>query len=111
MKLNTIFLILTTLVFTSSLYARGELSSIPSEIFKGCAKCHGKDGMNPAFGRSEAIAGQEVEDLIESINFFKDSDFGKKGVILVMAKQVNHLNAKQIEDLAVYISKLGKAKQ
>ena len=84
-------------------------SSIPSEIFNGCAKCHGKDGRNPAFGRSEPLAGQEVEDLIESINFFKDSDFGKKGVILVMAKQVEHLNEKQIEDLAVYISKLRKA--
>jgi cytochrome c553 len=101
---------LISLVFTSSLFARGELSTIPSEIFKGCAKCHGKDGKNPAFGRSEAIAGQDVEDLVESINFFKESQFGKRGVILVMAKQVKHLNEKQIEDLAVYISKLGKAR-
>ncbi len=106
MKSNFIILLLTSLVLTSTLYARGHTSTIPSEIFKGCAKCHGKDGKNLAYGRSEPLAGQEVEDLIESINFFKESEFGKKGVILVMSKQVNHLNDKQIEELAVYISKL-----
>ena len=108
MKFHTIILILISLVFTSSLYARGEISTVPSEIFKGCAKCHGLDGKNPAFGRSEALAGQDVEDLIESINFFKDSEFGERGVTLVMAKQVKHLNQQQIEDLAKFISKLGK---
>jgi len=110
MKFDTFILILITLVFTSSLYARGEVSTIPSEIFKGCAKCHGEDGKNSAFGRSEALAGQEVEDLVESINFFKDSQFGQKGVIIVMAKQVKHLNDEQIENLAEYISKLGTKK-
>lgn len=110
MKFNTFLLILISLVFTSSLYARGEVSTIPSEIFKGCAKCHGEDGKNPAFGRSEALAGQEVEDLVESIQFFKNSKFGEKGVIIVMAKQVKHLNDAQIEDLAEYISKLGAKK-
>lgn len=107
MKFNTFILIVISLVFTSSLFARGEISTIPSEIFKGCAKCHGVDGKNPAFGRSEALAGQEVEDIVESINFFIDSKFGAKGVINVMAKQVKHLNEAQIEDLAEYISKLG----
>jgi len=107
MKFNTFILIVISFVFTSSLYARGEISTIPSEIFKGCAKCHGSDGKNPAFGRSEALAGQEVEDLVESINFFIESKFGAKGVINVMAKQVKHLNEEQIEDLATYISKLG----
>ena len=106
MKFNSIILLLTSLAFTSSLYAKGVTSTIPSEIFKGCAKCHGKDGKNEAYGRSEALVGQPVEDLVESINFFKESEFGKKGVILVMAKQVNHLNENQIEELAVYISKL-----
>jgi len=80
------------------------------KYLKVCAKCHGLDGKNPAFGRSEAIAGQDVEDLIESINFFKESQFGKKGVILVMAKQVKHLNEEQIENLAEYISKIGTKK-
>lgn len=94
----------------SLLFARGELATEPSEIFLGCAKCHGQDGKNPAFGRSEALAGQDVEDLVESINFFKESKFGTKGVILVMAKQVKHLSEEQIENLAVYISKLGKVK-
>ena len=108
MKLNSILLLLVTLVFTSSLFARGQVSTIPSEIFKGCAKCHGKDGKNSAYGRSEELVGQEVDELVESINFFKESQFGKKGIILVMAKQVKHLNDQQVEDLAVYISKLKK---
>jgi len=106
MKLYTIIFLLISLVFTSSLNARGKTSTIPSEIFKGCAKCHGQNGENSAYGRAEPLLGQEVEDLVESINFFKESEFGKKGVILVMSKQVSHLNAQQIEDLAVYISKL-----
>ncbi|MDA7848078.1 c-type cytochrome [Sulfurospirillum sp.] len=108
MKLHLNILLLISLVFTSSLYAVEQTSTIASEIFKGCAKCHGKDGKNAAFGRSEPLVGQEVEDLVESINFFKDSEFGKKGVILVMSKQVNHLNEKQINELAEYISKLGR---
>lgn len=109
MKFNPILLLIITLIFTSSLYARGNIYTTPSDVFKGCAKCHGKDGKNPAFERSEALAGQDVEDLIESINFFKDSNFNGKGVILVMARQVKHLNVKQIENLAIYISKLGRA--
>ena len=108
MKLHATILLLISLVLTSSLYAKNRTSTIPSEIFKGCAKCHGVDGKNQAFGRSEALAGQDVEDLVESINFFKESEFGKKGVILVMSKQVNRLDDQQIEDLAVYISKLGR---
>jgi cytochrome c553 len=108
MKLNTAIFLILSLLFTSSLFARGQVSTIPSEIFKGCAKCHGKDGKNPAYGRAEPLAGQDVEDLVESIKFFKESEFGKKGVILVMSKQVNHLNDNQIEELAEYISKLGR---
>ncbi len=108
MKLHTIILLLISLVFSSSLYARGKASTIPSEIFQGCAKCHGQDGQNSAYGKAEPLMGQEAEDLVESINFFKKSKFGKRGVILVMSKQVNHLNATQIKELAVYISKLGR---
>lgn len=111
MKLHMIVLLLISLVFTSSMYARGKISTTPSEIFKVCAKCHGKDGKNLAFGRSEPLSDQEVEDLVESINFFKNSKFGKRGVILVMSKQVSHLNQQQIKDLAIYISKLGEKKR
>jgi len=108
MKLHAIILLLISLLFTSSMYAKSKTSTIPSEIFKGCAKCHGKNGENSAYGRAEPLAGQPVEDLIESINFFKESEFGKKGVILVMSKQVNHLNERQIEELATYISNISK---
>ena len=106
--MNSLKVLLLLLLFSTSLFARGTISTIPSEIFKGCAKCHGKDGENTAFGRSDEIAGQDIEDLVESINFFKDSQFGSRGIIHVMANQVKHLNDKQIEALAKYISNLGK---
>jgi cytochrome c553 len=110
MKIYRILLIITFLLF-GSLFAREiTRSTVPSEIYKGCAKCHGKDGRNIAYGRSDEIAGQDVEDLVESINFFKDSQFGSRGIIHVMANQVKHLNDEQIEALAKYISNLGKKK-
>ena len=107
-KLWATIILLITLVFTSSLYAvEGEYTK-PSELFKSCAKCHGKDGRHHAFGKSKLLAGQEAENLINSIHFFKERDFDKKGFMLVMSKQVDRLNEKQIKELAVYISKLGR---
>lgn len=108
MKLKTLFLLLIVTIFTSSLFARGEIYTEPVKVFKGCAKCHGSDGKNSAYGRSEPIAGQSIEDLVESINFFKDSELGGKGVILVMSKQLKHLNEEQIQNLAKYIYSLKK---
>ena len=75
MRLKKTIFILIVMIFASSLFARGEVSTIPSEIFKGCAKCHGHAGKNEAYGRSEELAGQEVEDLVESIN----NSYGKTG--------------------------------
>lgn len=108
MKFSISFILISSLMLLNTLHARGEKSTVPSEIFKGCAKCHGEYGTNKAFGRSEPLAGEDVEYLVESIQFFKESTFSGGGVINVMAKQVNHLNDTQIEDLAVYISNLKK---
>jgi len=109
MKLCISVLLIVTLSVVS-LYAKVNSLSSSSEIFNGCAKCHGRDGLNPAFGTSEPIAGQPEEDLIESMNFFKESQFKGRGVILVMARQVKYLSQKQITDLATYISNLNKVK-
>ncbi len=107
-KIKLMKLYITILLFTSSLYANLEVSATPSEIFKSCAKCHGKDGKNSAFGKAKPLTGQSAENLIKSINFFKDGEFGKRGVTAVMAKQVQHLSKKQIEELATFISNLPK---
>jgi cytochrome c553 len=108
MKLNALIILLTPLIFLSCLQAEKIKATTPEELFKTCAKCHGDNGQHPAFGRSDIIAGQDVEDLFESIKFFQDSQFGARGPTLVMAKYVEHLNDDQIRDLATYISELGK---
>lgn len=110
MKFLTLFLFIVTFACTSFLYAIEATPTSAAQLFKVCAQCHGKDGKNPAFGISDVIAGQDAVDLVESMNFFQESKFSQRGVTLVMAKQVKNLSKKQIEDLAIYISKLGKAK-
>jgi len=77
-------------------------------LFKQCAGCHGADGQNKAFGKSGIIAGQSAEDIIESLNFFKESDFKTHSSTTVMAKQVKNLSNQDIIDLANFISKLKK---
>ncbi len=106
MKVKVILITLLTFFLASYLNARGNLSTKPVEVFKGCAKCHGKDGRNEAYGRAEPLAGRDIEELRESIQFFKDSTFERKGVMLIMSRQVKHLNEQDIENLAEYISKL-----
>ncbi len=76
------------------------------KIFQICAKCHGKNGKNRAFGTSEIIAGEDVDDLIESIMFYKQSDFKRHSAIKVMVKYIKKLDNEDIKNLAVYISKL-----
>lgn len=108
MKLNALIILLTSLIFISSLHAENSKPTDPVEIFKICAKCHGQDGRHPSFERSEIIAGQDVEDLFESIKFFRDSKFVTRGPTLVMAKYVEHLSDDEIKNLSIYISELGK---
>ncbi len=110
MKYFFLVFLLILLGFNSTLVASNAELMQASQIFKKCAKCHGKDGKNLAFGTSDEIAGQEVEELIDSMNFFKNSKFGKRGVINVMAKQVKNLSDQQIQELAKYISNLGQKK-
>ncbi|WP_024954891.1 c-type cytochrome [Sulfurospirillum arcachonense] len=104
MKLKLFVFILIPLTLTTSF--ANELT--PAEIFKDCAKCHGKDGKNPAYGRSAPIAGQKVEDLIQTINVYRNNEFRAKGVTTVMAKRVRILTDKQVKELAIFISKMGK---
>lgn len=96
-------------IFLLSTFALGDDASSRGEIlFKKCAGCHGADGKNKAFGKSGIIAGQDTADLVESLTFYKESEFKGQGSTLVMAKQLKAFSAKDITDLAAYISKLPK---
>lgn len=104
-KIQTAFLatlLLSTFALADDAVARGEI------IFKKCAGCHGLDGKNKAFGKSGIIAGQAPSDLMESLNFYKESEFKGQGSTLVMAKQLKTFNAKDLSDIVAYVSKLPK---
>jgi len=101
-------LICIGLLFVSSHVNAAEEPSRAATLFKQCAGCHGADGHNKAFGKSGIIAGQSAEDLIESLTFFKESDFKTHSSTAVMAKQVKNLSNQDVIDLANFISKLKK---
>ncbi len=77
-------------------------------LYRQCAGCHGIDGKNKAFGKSGVIAGQNVKDLIESIKFYRESEFKAHGTSLVMSKQTKNMSEQDINEVAQYISKLPK---
>lgn len=77
-------------------------------LYAQCAGCHGKDGKNKAFGKSGIIAGQSVKYLVESIQFYRDSEFKAHGTSLVMSKQTKTMRDQDINAVAHYISKLPK---
>ncbi|WP_051906826.1 MULTISPECIES: c-type cytochrome [unclassified Sulfurospirillum] len=77
-------------------------------LFKQCAGCHGADGRNKAFGKSGIIAGQDAEVLLESLKYYKETEFKTHGTSLVMSKQVKNMNLQDLQDIATYVSKLPK---
>ena len=77
-------------------------------LYAQCAGCHGKDGKNKAFGKSGVIAGQDSADLMESLNFYKESEFKGQGSTLVMAKQLKTFSTQDLNDVVTYVSKLPK---
>lgn len=101
------FLFISFFILLCSLNA-ADAPSRAATLFKQCSGCHGADGQNKAFGKSGIIAGQSAEDIIESLNFFKESDFKTHSSTTVMAKQVKNLSNQDIIDLANFISKLKK---
>jgi cytochrome c len=77
-------------------------------LFKQCAGCHGPDGRNKAFGKSGIIAGQDPEVLIESLKYYKETEFKTHGTSLVMSKQVKNMNMEDLLEVVGYVSKLQK---
>jgi len=78
------------------------------EIYKTCAGCHGKNGEQKALGKSAPIAGQDVNKTIEQLQAYKSRNFDLHGMGGLMKGQVSHLKDKDIEALAIYISKMKK---
>lgn len=77
-------------------------------LFKQCAGCHGQDGRNKAFGKSGIIAGQDAEVLVESLKYYRETEFKTHGTSLVMSKQVKNMNMQDLLDIVAYVSKLQK---
>jgi len=101
-KICTVLLLL----LLSSLLQAAEQPSRGALLFKQCAGCHGADGKNKAFGKSGILAGQNVEDLMESLTFFKESDFKTHSSTTVMAKQVKNLSNEDLLEVSKFISTL-----
>ncbi|ATB68291.1 cytochrome c553 [Sulfurospirillum diekertiae] len=96
---------LLTLLFLSSFLSA---QNNGETLFKQCAGCHGADGRNKAFGKSGIIAGQSVAELMESLKFYKESEFKTHSTTLVMSKQVKNMNMEDLNEIANYVSKLQK---
>jgi len=94
------------LLLLSSLLQAAEQPSRGALLFKQCVGCHGADGKNKAFGKSGILAGQNVEDLMESLTFFKESDFKTHSSTTVMAKQVKNLSNEDLLEMSKFISTL-----
>ena len=105
-KVFSLFIVLVCV--NASLLNASESLERGAKLYTQCAGCHGADGQNKAFGKSGIIAGQSAEDIIESLNFFKESDFKTHSSTTVMAKQVKNLSNQDIVDLAEYVHSLKK---
>ncbi|WP_263832320.1 c-type cytochrome [Sulfurospirillum oryzae] len=100
---------LLSILFLSSLLHAAQEQTVRGEtLFKQCAGCHGSDGRNKAFGKSGIIAGQSVIELMESLKFYKESEFKTHSTTLVMSKQVKNMNMEDLSEVANYVSKLQK---
>jgi len=81
-------------------------SSTPPAAYAKCAGCHGKDGKMKALGKSEVIAGQSKEDLINKIKEYKAGTRNVAGMGALMKGQVNSLSDADIEAIATYLAGL-----
>ncbi len=96
---NTITMIaLLTMSFTTGVYAAGDATAGKTKSVS-CQSCHGLNGRstNP---KIPSLAGQKKEDLITSINAYKNDQ--RKDPMMVMAAKP--LSDSDIADLAAYYS-------
>jgi cytochrome c553 len=104
---KTVLLVVALCLFTEFSYAQS-IENGEAIFKKRCIGCHGRDGRNKAFGKSNIIAGQPTAALREHLAFYKDSDFNERTSTAVMSKQVRKLDDKEIADVTAYVSTLSK---
>jgi len=72
-------------------------------IFLRCAGCHGASAEKPALGKSKIIKGWSKEDIVKSLNGYKDGTYG--GVMKgVMKSQVSSMSEDDIQSVSEYIA-------
>ena len=74
-------------------------------VYKSCIGCHGINGEKQALGKSQIIAGWQVDKTIAALKGYKDGSYGgaMKGV---MKGQVARLDDAKIKAVAEHISTL-----
>ena len=79
------------------------------KLFKICSDCHGEKAEKEALGKSQVIAGWDKERIINSINGYKNGNYG--GLMKnIMRGHVADKNDAEIEALANYISTINNSK-
>lgn len=93
-------LLLTSLMFTSALFANDGAA-----LFKSCASCHGAKAEKPALNKSQIIAGWSADKTIAALKGYQNGTYGGplKGT---MTGQVKPLDDAKITALATYIQGL-----
>jgi cytochrome c553 len=71
-------------------------------LYKKCAACHGANGEKKALGKSKVIKEMSKEDIVASLNGYKDGSYG--GAMKALMKgQVASMSAADAEAIADYI--------
>lgn len=90
------------LVLTQSAVCAADLDKGRAKAEAVCAACHGKDGNTPIDPSYPRLAGQHQDFLLQALGDYK-SDRRKNAI---MGAQAKTLSKQDMEDLALYYSKL-----
>ena len=72
-------------------------------LYLKCAGCHGPSAEKPALGKSKIIKGWTKDQIVESLNGYKNGTYG--GVMKgVMKSQVSNMTTEDIEAVSEYIA-------
>jgi len=74
-------------------------------VFKRCTSCHGQKAEKAALGKSQIIAGWEVEKIKDALHGYQNGNYGGAMKALMQA-QAKTLDDQEIDALAEYISSL-----
>jgi len=89
-----------------SLLSSGFIFADASALYSKCIGCHGINGEKQALGKSAIIQDLNKEEIIKGLNGYKEGSLNKYGMGSLMKGQVISMSDKDIEEVAVYITKL-----